>query len=113
MDSAHANAIAAMESKLFRISEKLKISEEKCSDLAAENGQIDNLKSTLRDRNNCIKDLKRTLEGKEKNKHVDPEDSDDFRLKIVELMRENKTLKQALAVATVGPRQSSHEWTGK
>ena len=113
VDTAHANAIAAMECKLFRISEKLKISEEKCIDLTAENGQINVLKSTLRDRNNSIKDLNRILEDREKNKQPSSESFDDLREKIVELMRENKTLKQALTVATVGPRQNLVERTGK
>lgn len=113
VDSAHANAIAAMECKLFRISEKLKVCEEKCTELTAENGQINVLKSTLRDRNNSIKDLNRILEEREKNKQLPLENFDDLRQKIVELMRENKTLKQALTAATLGPRQNFEEQTGK
>ena len=113
VDTAQLNALASLEAKLFRSNEKLKICEEKCKDLTTENGQIDVLRDTLRDRNNNIKDLKRSLEEKEKNKNIAPEDSDELRLKIVDLMRENKTLKQALSAATMGSKQGSTERIGK
>ena len=112
-DATQINAIAAPEAKLFRINEKLKFAEEKISELTIENTQINTLKDTLRERNNSIKDLKRNLDDRERNKKTAPEDSDELRLRIVDLMAENKTLKQALAAATVGSRQGSADRIGK
>jgi chromosome segregation ATPase len=106
---AHANAIAALEAKLFRANDKLKIVEEKNQELASDNMQVNVLKDTLRDRNNTIKDLKRSLEEREKAKSSGPGEGspDDLRSRIADLMNENKTLKQALSAATAGVRGST------
>jgi predicted RNase H-like nuclease (RuvC/YqgF family) len=108
-DVAHANAIAALEAKLFRATDKLKIVEEKNQELVSDNMQVNVLKDTLRDRNNTIKDLKRSLEEREKAKSSGPGEgtSDDLRSRIADLMNENKTLKQALSAATAGVRGST------
>lgn len=87
------------------------MSNERCSELVVENNQINILKDTLRDKNNDIKELKRNLEdlGKSRNQgNNTPGDktNDELRLKIVDLMEENKTVKQALAVATIGLKPS-------
>lgn len=80
--------------------------EERNQDLTSENAQIKILKDTLRDRNNSIKDLKRSLEEKDKARSNGPSDvsNDALRIRMADLMNENKTLKQALAAATAGVR---------
>ena len=80
--------------------------EGRTQDLTAENVQINVLKDTLRDRNNSIKDLKRSLEEKDKARSSGPSDvsNDALRMRMADLMNENKTLKQALAAVTVGVR---------
>lgn len=107
-DASHANALAALESKMFRVTEKLKISDEKNQELTIENNQISVLKDTLRERNNNIKDLKRSLEERDKTRSSAPTDGStaEMRIKISDLMSENRTLKQALAAATMGVRAS-------
>jgi predicted RNase H-like nuclease (RuvC/YqgF family) len=111
-DATKTAATIALESKVLRLTEKLKMSDEKCSEFVIENKQIDTLKDTLRDKNNNIKELKRSIEDLGKNKNQGntisgDKTNDELRLKIVDLMEENKTLKQALAVATIGLKPSS------
>eukprot|EP00596_Hydrurales_sp_CCMP1899_P005465 CAMPEP_0119044070 /NCGR_PEP_ID=MMETSP1177-20130426/28317_1 /TAXON_ID=2985 /ORGANISM="Ochromonas sp, Strain CCMP1899" /LENGTH=440 /DNA_ID=CAMNT_0007013497 /DNA_START=132 /DNA_END=1454 /DNA_ORIENTATION=- len=111
-DATKTAATIALESKVLRLTEKLKMSDEKCSEFVIENKQIDTLKDTLRDKNNNIKELKRNIEDLGKNKNQGntisgDKTNDELRLKIVDLMEENKTLKQALAVATIGLKPSS------
>lgn len=105
-NAAHASSLAAMEAKLCRANDRLKMMEERTQDLATENAQINVLKDTLRDRNNSIKDLKRSLEEKDKARSSGPGDvsNDALRMRMADLMNENKTLKQALAAVTVGVR---------
>lgn len=80
--------------------------EERTLDLTAENAQINVLKDSLRDRNNNIKDLKRNLEEKDKARSSGSSEvsNDALRVRMADLMNENKTLKQALAAVTVGVR---------
>lgn len=103
---ANANTLAAIEAKLRRANDKLKMMEEKNQDLTAENAQINVLKDSLRDRNNSMKDLKRSMEEKDKGRSSGPSDvsTDALRVRMADLMNENKTLKQALAAVTVGVR---------
>ena len=107
-DVSHASAVAALESKIFRVNEKLKISDDKNQELIIENNQISVLRDSLRERNNTIKDLKRSLEERDKTRNSAPVDSStaDMRIKMSDLMNENRTLKQALAAATMGVRAS-------
>jgi predicted RNase H-like nuclease (RuvC/YqgF family) len=110
-DATKTAATIALESKVVRLTEKLKMSDEKYSELVIENKQIDILKDTLRDKNNNIKELKRNIEDLGKNKNQGNTISGDktndvLRSKVVDLMEENKTLKQALSVATIGLKAS-------
>jgi predicted RNase H-like nuclease (RuvC/YqgF family) len=111
-DTARTAAIFALESKLSRIAEKLKLSEDENKNLNVENLKINVLKDSLREKNNSIQELKRNFDDREKNKNIDgglskDKSSDDLRLKIVDYMEENKTLKRALAAATMGHRTPS------
>jgi predicted RNase H-like nuclease (RuvC/YqgF family) len=104
--AANASTLAALEAKLCRANDKLQMMEERNQDLTSENAQINILKDTLRDRNNSIKDLKRSLEEKDKARSSGPSDisTDALRIRMADMMNENKTLKQALAAATAGVR---------
>lgn len=111
-DATKTAATIALESKFLRLTEKLKSSVERCSELIIENNQINVLKDGLRDKNNYIKELKRNIEDLGKNRNQannisGDKTNDELRSKIVNLMEENKTLKQALAAATIGLKSSS------
>jgi predicted nucleic acid-binding Zn-ribbon protein len=110
---ANDKVVAALESKIGRLQEKLRANELKIADLQSDVSHVSELKEALRERSINVKELTRSLEEqKEKSRNYsgngngspkhqsEVRETRDLQNKVAELFDENRRLKQALAAAT-------------